>query len=184
MVRRVSDGLSIGPPWGVKTLFFTPVLHFQFLSKLNGIRSRWQFFISILNQMNFYLAYNWKENCHHNHIPFNLKEFRKVVACKSRNVTEYIIEKKISVSCQQSNWTKYDWILKFLNILDLEPYGILFGSEFDLLNISFQKNFSPPCGVSMGEWGIILYIESPSLWLSQYRYDWVFKTVLTPISHL
>ena len=30
-------------------------------------------FLSILNQMEFHLVQNWKENCHHNHIPFNVK---------------------------------------------------------------------------------------------------------------
>ena len=30
-------------------------------------------FFSILNQMQFHLVQNRKENCHHDHIPFNLK---------------------------------------------------------------------------------------------------------------
>ena len=30
-------------------------------------------FLSILNQMNFHLVQNRKENCHHDHISFNLK---------------------------------------------------------------------------------------------------------------
>ena len=30
-------------------------------------------FLSILNQMEFYLAKNRKENCHYDHIPFNVK---------------------------------------------------------------------------------------------------------------
>ena len=30
-------------------------------------------FLSILNQMDFLLVQNRKENCHHDHIPFNLK---------------------------------------------------------------------------------------------------------------
>ena len=30
-------------------------------------------FLSILKQMEFHLVQNWKENCHHDHIPFNLK---------------------------------------------------------------------------------------------------------------
>ena len=30
-------------------------------------------FFSILNQMEFHLVQNRKENCHHDHIPFNLK---------------------------------------------------------------------------------------------------------------
>ena len=30
-------------------------------------------FFSTLNQMDFHLVQNWKENCHHDHIPFNVK---------------------------------------------------------------------------------------------------------------
>ena len=30
-------------------------------------------FLSILKQMEFHLVHNRKENCHHDHIPFNLK---------------------------------------------------------------------------------------------------------------
>ena len=30
-------------------------------------------FLTILNQMEFHLVQNWKENCHYDHIPFNLK---------------------------------------------------------------------------------------------------------------
>ena len=30
-------------------------------------------FLSILNQMEFHLIQNRKENCHHDHIPFNVK---------------------------------------------------------------------------------------------------------------
>ena len=30
-------------------------------------------FISILNQIEFHLVKNRKENCHHDHIPFNVK---------------------------------------------------------------------------------------------------------------
>ena len=32
------------------------------------------FFILILNRIEFHLVQNRKENCHHDHIPFNLKE--------------------------------------------------------------------------------------------------------------
>ena len=47
---------------------------FPFLFTLNGIWSWWQFFFSILNQMEIHLVHkNWKENCHHDHIPFNVK---------------------------------------------------------------------------------------------------------------
>ena len=47
---------------------------FPFPFKLNGIWwSWWQFFFSILNQMQFHLVQNQKENCHHDLIPFNIK---------------------------------------------------------------------------------------------------------------
>ena len=36
-------------------------------------------FLSIFNQMEFYLVQNWKENCHHNHIPFDLKGNENIV---------------------------------------------------------------------------------------------------------
>ena len=36
-------------------------------------------FISILNQMVFHLVQNRKENCHHDHIPFNVKGNRNKV---------------------------------------------------------------------------------------------------------
>ena len=36
-------------------------------------------FLSILNQMDFHLDQNWNENCHHYHIPFNLKGNRILV---------------------------------------------------------------------------------------------------------
>ena len=36
-------------------------------------------FFSILNQMEFHLIQNWKENCHHNHIPFNVKVIGNIV---------------------------------------------------------------------------------------------------------
>ena len=31
-------------------------------------------FLSILNQLEFHLVQNWKKNCYHDHISFNLKE--------------------------------------------------------------------------------------------------------------
>ena len=36
-------------------------------------------FLSISNQMKFHLVKNWKQNCHHDHIPFNLKGNRNIV---------------------------------------------------------------------------------------------------------
>ena len=42
-------------------------------------------FLSISNQMEFHLAQNQKENCHHNHIPFNVKGNGNIVF----SVTQY-----------------------------------------------------------------------------------------------
>ena len=36
-------------------------------------------FLSILNQMEFHLVQNRKENCHHDDIPFNLKGIGNIV---------------------------------------------------------------------------------------------------------
>ena len=36
-------------------------------------------FLSILNQMEFHLVQNHKENCHHDHIPLNVKGNRNIV---------------------------------------------------------------------------------------------------------
>ena len=36
-------------------------------------------FLPIMNQMEFHLVQNRKENCHHNHIPFNVKGNRNIV---------------------------------------------------------------------------------------------------------
>ena len=35
-------------------------------------------FLSISNQMEFHLIQNWKETCHHNLIPFNVKGNEKI----------------------------------------------------------------------------------------------------------
>ena len=36
-------------------------------------------FLSILSQMEVYLVQNWKENCHHDHIPFNVNRIGNIV---------------------------------------------------------------------------------------------------------
>ena len=36
-------------------------------------------FLSILNQMDFHVVQNQKENCHHDRIPFNLKGNESIV---------------------------------------------------------------------------------------------------------
>ena len=56
----------------VSTCFNTEKTIFPFPFKLSGIWSWWQFSFRFLNQMEFHLVQNWKGNCHHDHIPFNL----------------------------------------------------------------------------------------------------------------
>jgi len=36
-------------------------------------------FLSIVNQMEFHLVHNRTENCHHDQIPFNVKEIGNIV---------------------------------------------------------------------------------------------------------
>ena len=47
-------------------------LYFHFLSNRMGCGCG-TVFLSILNQIEFHLVQNLKENCHHDHIPFDLK---------------------------------------------------------------------------------------------------------------
>ena len=47
---------------------------FIYLSKLKGL----QVLLLIMNQTEFHLIYNQKENCHYNHIPVNLKGIRNI----------------------------------------------------------------------------------------------------------
>ena len=46
---------------------------FSFSFKLNGIWSWWQFSFRFWKKIEFHLVQNRNENCHHDHIPFNLK---------------------------------------------------------------------------------------------------------------
>ena len=41
-------------------------------------------FLLILNQMEFHLVQNGKENCNHDHIPFNLNGIGNIVSTKKR----------------------------------------------------------------------------------------------------
>ena len=48
---------------------------------LFGLKSKGTVFLSIMNQMESHLIQNWKKNCHHYHIPFNLKGNRILLFC-------------------------------------------------------------------------------------------------------
>ena len=65
-------------------------LYFQFISNLMGYNrgdiftfdfepNGILFLLSILNQMEFHLVQNWRENCHHDYIPINLKGIGNIV---------------------------------------------------------------------------------------------------------
>ena len=53
-------------------------------------------FLSILNQMEFHLVQNRKENCPHDHIPFNLKGNGNIVfsvQLRDRKIVIYVFNK-------------------------------------------------------------------------------------------
>ena len=51
----------------------TTIFHAGSINRDNTLRKLVFKIISILNQIEFHLIQNWKENCHHDHIPFNVK---------------------------------------------------------------------------------------------------------------
>ena len=63
-------------------------------------------FISILNQMELHLVQNREENCHHDHIPFNMKRNGNIVfSVKHRVLTlqcddEWVTKQRCSVTAQ------------------------------------------------------------------------------------
>ena len=59
-------------------------------------------FLSILNKMNFHLVQNRKENCHHDHIPFNVKGNGNIVfSVNAYNLTKIQQHKR---HVQTSRW--------------------------------------------------------------------------------
>ena len=57
----------------VSYLWYTEKTIFPFPFTLKGYDRGYSFPLNFLNQMEFHLVQNRKENCHHDHIPFNLK---------------------------------------------------------------------------------------------------------------
>ena len=49
-------------------------------------------FFSILNQMKFHLGQNRKDNCHHDHIPFNVKGNENIVFSVQRPLTQITVD--------------------------------------------------------------------------------------------
>ena len=61
------------PPHSLPPLPTLRKLYFHFLSHWMGYDHGDSFPFDFLNQMEFHLVQNGKENCHHDHIPFNVK---------------------------------------------------------------------------------------------------------------
>ena len=59
---------KLSPPSYLIQFHYTEKTIFSFPFKLNGT-----VLLLILNQIEFHLVQNRKENCHHDHIPFNVK---------------------------------------------------------------------------------------------------------------
>ena len=76
----------------IRNLFIfshTEKTKFPFPFKLNGIWSWGNFFLLILNQIKFHLVQNEKENCHNDHIQFNIKEKKSVIlSVRKTNICE------------------------------------------------------------------------------------------------
>ena len=71
----VSNSFHIECDMIVVTVFFSILNQMEFhlvqIDRFDSIERK--VFLSILNQMELHLIQNRKENCHHDHIPFNLK---------------------------------------------------------------------------------------------------------------
>ena len=57
-------------------------------------------FLSILNQMDFHLVQNRKENCHRDHIPFNVKGIGSIV------FSVYVIDRVIDQCMDNASMDK------------------------------------------------------------------------------
>ena len=47
----------------------------------NSFHIEWDMIVVTVNQMEFHFVQNQKENCHHDHIPFNVKANANSVPC-------------------------------------------------------------------------------------------------------
>ena len=63
-------------------------------------------FLSILNQMDFHLVQNWKENCHHGHIPFNVKGIGNIVFSVHERWWNCPLFDQTSQSLRSADWLK------------------------------------------------------------------------------
>ena len=91
-------------------------------------------FLSILNQMDFHLVQNRKKNCHHDHIPFNVKGNANIV------FSVYSVEERGLVTDRE---------LPFLNCV--EPNKIWIVTKFFRLTLHPKQNRIPFVSESIGK---------------------------------
>ena len=75
-------------------------------------------FLSILNQMNFHLLQNRKENCHHDHIPFNVKGNGNIVV----SVKETLTHSQLLVPICDGIYIRYCYAEEFFRPMNLFRY--------------------------------------------------------------
>ena len=61
-----------------------------------GYDRGYSFPFDFLNQMEFHLVQNREENCHHDHIPFNVKGNGIVVFSVQRNLAEILLSRIVN----------------------------------------------------------------------------------------
>ena len=79
-------------------------------------------FLSILNWMEFHLGQNWKENCHHDHIPFNVQGNGNIV---------------FSVYTLTKNAWRGLWSL-MLYLATFRPYNSIEGTAW-VINVTLER---------------------------------------------
>ena len=92
-----------GPP---NLLAYTEKTILPIRYTLNGLWSWWQFSFRFWIQMELYMVQNRKENCHHDHIPFNLKEIGNIVFSPNllAKTSHQNFAPKLPVVAILSNW--------------------------------------------------------------------------------
>ena len=86
-------------------------------------------FLSILNQMGLHLVQNRKENCHHDHIPFNLKGFGYIVFSVYLTGMGLTQKNLFGIRFHRIEFFYYKSNLdcNYTSAIDLLPNGIPFG---------------------------------------------------------
>ena len=106
---------------------------------------------SILNQMEFHLVQNRKENCHHDHIPFNVKRIGNIVfaVCWSNYYgTDFSFLRSYPISLRKFQCSQICLRTEksFRNLIKLNPNQIIcvFSALFQLPNFSRSQTFPVP----------------------------------------